>query len=67
MMTRSIQTQSNLFLVISYKQPYPLLDCDNSQTSGDKIRVYIYICKRVDVVPVEYGVFYQIFHLIIWL
>ena len=57
----SIQCHNNPFLVPPRKPPDPVKDLYDGQIQNLKTRVDIW--TRMDVVPVEYGKFTQIFHL----
>ena len=64
-MTSSSQCHNNPVLVPNYKPADPVKDMYNGQNYDLKTRLYIF--KRMDVVPVEYGTFTQTFHLTMWL
>ena len=63
-MTSSSQCHNNPVLVPLRKPPDPMKDLYDGQIYDLKIRVDIW--TRMDVVPVEYGKFPQIFHLTMW-
>ena len=55
---------SNPVLVPNFKPHDPMKDIYYCQTYYLKTRVYI--LTKMDVVPVEYGTFFQTFHLTMW-
>ena len=55
---------SNLVLLHTHKPPDHVMDNNDSKTYGMKIRMDIW--TSMDVVPVEYGIFAQKFHLNMW-
>ena len=63
-MTRSSQCHNNPVLVPPRKPPDPVKDLYDSHIYDLKTRVGIW--TRMDMVPVEYGTFAQIFHLTTW-
>ena len=60
----SIQCHNNTVLVTPRKPPDPVKDIYEGHTYELQTRVDIW--TRMDVVPVEYGTFYQTFHLPMW-
>ena len=61
MSTRYSQCHNNPVLVPTRKPPDPVKDLYDSHTYDLKTRVDIW--TSMDVVPVEYGIFNQTFHL----
>ena len=62
--TSQIQCHNNPFTVPPCKPPDPVKDIYDGQTYDLKTRVDIWM--RMDVIPVDYGTFSQIFHLKMW-
>ena len=65
LMTSSSQCHNNPVLVPPRKPPDPVKDLYDGQIYDLKTRVNI--CTRMDVVPIEYWTFSQMFHLKMWL
>ena len=63
-MTSSSQCHNNPVLVHPRKPPDPVKDLYDGQIYELKTRVDIW--TSMDVAPVEYGTFAQIFHLTVW-
>ena len=64
MRTSSSQCHNNPVLVPTRKPPDSMKDLYDCQTYDLKTRVDIW--TRMDVVPVEYGIFTHTFHLTMW-
>ena len=62
--TSSIKCHSNPVLVPHIKPPDPVMDIYDGQTYG--LITSVDIWTRMDVVPVKYGIFDQMFHLMMW-